>query len=150
MDAIERFRSMAELLSDPQLAAYKHACCAALSSAAQGVLFRHCRALLDHCWGLVERECGIKRSQPFCVVYAGSRYCSVAVTPDVDKAVCIATSLWGQSPSVAIVTGDTATVFRVGDNKELAQTSTVAGHAEGWLAMKLATVYARPAWLTAA
>ena len=147
MDAVDRFRSLAELLADPVLTAYKSAVPATLGSSARTVLYRHCRLLLTHCWALLEAQTGIKRGHPFCVVYHGSRYCALTVTPDVDKAIQVAMRWHGSPASVALVNGDCATVFDVTARGDLVQRISVTGHAEAWLAMTLALVYSPPEWL---
>ena len=147
MDVRERFRTLSELLADPALTVYKNAAPAALSPAACSVLLRHSRLLLDHCWGLIERTYGVRRGAPFCVVYQGTRLCTMAVTPDAERAVQVASQWYGTRPSIAVVVGDTATVFELNDRCELLSRSTVVGLAERWLVLPAALVYTPPAWL---
>lgn len=147
MDSLHRFRALSELVADPRLTVYKSASPDALSPQAHGVLLRHGRALLDHLWSCVEREYGIVRGAPFCVVYQGTRLCVVLVTTDAEKAVNAAALCQASHPSIAVVVGDAATVFNLNEHLHLVQRSVVMGSAESWLALPAALTYVTPTWL---
>jgi hypothetical protein len=145
-----RFRAIAELLADPALAVYKNAVPGAISPAARGVLRRHCRALLDHCWAGVEAYYGVRRGQPFCVVYQGTRLSLVMLTTDAERAVAAAANWHGASddkPSIAVVQGDSATVFELNGKMELVRLSRALGLEETWVALPAALAYTKPVWV---
>lgn len=145
--ATDRFRAIAELIADPALAVYKNASPAALSPQAADVLQRHCRALLDHCWAGVQQYYGVRRDQPFCAVYQGTRLCMVLLTTDAERAVAAASNWHGTKPSIAVVVGDSATVFELNAKMELARQRLVLGHAEAWVALPAALAYTAPPWM---
>jgi hypothetical protein len=148
-DATDRFRAIAELIADPALAVYKNACPSALSPQAADVLQRHCRGLLDHCWAGVRQYYGVRRDQPFCAVYQGTRLSIVLLTTDAERAVAAAANWHGTKPSIAVVVGDSATVFELNGKMELVRQRLVLGHAEAWVALPAALAYTAPPWLGA-
>ena len=150
-DSVSRFRAIAELLADPALAMYKNAVPEAISPAARGVLRRHCRALLHHCWAGVEQYYGVTRGKPFCVVYQGTRLALVMMTTDAERAVSAAANWHGgaaaDKPCIAVVLGDSATVFELNAKMELTRQSHVVGLEENWVALPAALAYTAPPWL---
>lgn len=146
-ETISRFRAVAELLADPALTVYKNALPAAVSPAARGVLRRHCRALLEHCWQGVEEYYGVRRGRPFCVVYQGTRLSLLMMTTDAERAVKAAANWHGTRPSIAVVMGDTATVFELNEKMELVRQSRVVGLEENWVALPAALAYTKPGWM---
>lgn len=148
-DAVDRFRAISELVADPVLHVYKNASPQAMSPAARSVLTRHCTALLSYMWGTVEGAYGVRRGKPFCAVYQGTRLSMLLLTTDAEKAVSAAAAWYGTKPSIAVVVGDTATVFEVNEKMELVRQSMVTGPAENWVVLPVAIAYSTPPWLTA-
>lgn len=121
-----RVRAILELVHDPAVEVYKRAIPGCLSPRACDVLRSRCRALLRHCWGLLEAAYGVSSTQVFYSVHrVGDPLNCLTLTPDAHTASCIAR--WWAGPAVEV--------------------SAVLQDPERYVGMGVALHWTRPAWL---
>lgn len=143
-ESIARFRELGQLLFHPELRPYRHASAATLSLVAYDALRGRCRALLRHCWALLEETYGIVRGRPFVVVYHTNKFCILTVTPDVGAAVRVAAAWKGPTAYVAMIDRDASTIMSLRADRSLETKCHLQCSPESWLAMPMTRAFVLP------